>query len=189
MTKWIVSVPIRDSDLQKNFVCFNAKELDELLEEFSEATVQEVNSNCNSYSWKDDQLVVLNEEPVPFSLANECLTLGEIQSINLDTEQYIQVKGVYYSLDEFNHIGDYLLGRNLTDDQQVVLEYLKHYYTKSNLYDIRAGKEPMQAVDRVLMEAESDATGLSDVYYRLTEKQQFQVLAAFAEWGLQEGEE
>lgn len=72
----------------------------------------------------------------------------------------------------------------LTHDQQVVLESLKHYYSKSNYYDIRAGKEPMQAVDRMLMEAESDATGLSDVYYRLTEKQQFQVLAAFAEWGL-----
>ena len=73
---------------------------------------------------------------------------------------------------------------SLTDDQQVVLESLKHYYSKSNYYDIRAGKEPMQAVDRMLMEAESDTTGLSDVYYRLTEKQQFQVLAAFAEWGL-----
>lgn len=73
---------------------------------------------------------------------------------------------------------------SLTDDQQVVLESLKHYYSKSNYYDIRAGKEPMQAVDRMLMEAESDATGLSDVYYRLTEKQQFQVLAAFTEWGL-----
>ena len=72
---------------------------------------------------------------------------------------------------------------NLTDDQQVVLESLKHYYSKSKFYDIRASKEPMQAVDRMLMEAESDTTGLSDVYYRLTEKQQFQVLAAFAEWG------
>ena len=74
---------------------------------------------------------------------------------------------------------------SLSDDQQVVLESLKHYYSKSNYYDIRAGKEPMQAVDRMLMEAESDTTGLSDVYYRLTEKQQFQVLAAFAEWGIQ----
>lgn len=72
---------------------------------------------------------------------------------------------------------------SLTDDQQVVLESLKHYYSKSNYYDIRAGKEPMQAVDRMLMEAESDTTRLSDVYYALTEKQQFQVLAAFAEWG------
>ena len=73
---------------------------------------------------------------------------------------------------------------SLNDDQQVVLESLKHYYSKSNYYDIRAGKEPMQAVDRMLMEAESDTTGLSDVYYGLTEKQQFQVLAAFAEWGM-----
>ena len=73
---------------------------------------------------------------------------------------------------------------SLSDDQREVLESLKHYYSKSNYYDIRAGKEPMQAVDRMLMEAESDATRLSDVYYRLTEKQQFQVLAAFAEWGL-----
>lgn len=76
---------------------------------------------------------------------------------------------------------------SLNDDQQVVLESLKHYYSKSNYYDIRAGKEPMQAVDRVLVEAESDTTVLSDVYYSLTEKQQFQVLAAFANYGL-EGE-
>lgn len=88
------------------------------------------------------------------------------------------------------HPGEFrrMLPPNLTDDQQIVLESLKHYYSKSNYYDIRAGKEPMQAVDRMLMEAESDTTGLSDVYYRLTEKQQFQVLAAFAEWGLKEGE-
>ena len=86
------------------------------------------------------------------------------------------------------HPGEFreMLPPKLNDDQQVVLEYLKHYYSKSNYYDIRAGKEPMQAVDRMLMEAESDTTGLSDVYYRLTEKQQFQVLAAFVEWGSKE---
>ena len=75
---------------------------------------------------------------------------------------------------------------SLTDDQQVVLETLKQYYSKPNFYAFREGKEPMQAVDRMLMEAESDATVLSDVYYALTEKQQFQVLAAFAEWGSKE---
>ena len=86
--------------------------------------------------------------------------------------------------DTLSRVREIIFSPSLTDDQREVLESLKHYYSKSNYYDIRAGKEPMQAVDRVLMEAESDTTGLSDVYYRLTEKQQFQVLAAFAEWGL-----
>lgn len=90
--------------------------------------------------------------------------------------------------DTLSRVREIIFSPSLTDDQQVVLESLKHYYSKSNYYDIRAGKEPMQAVDRMLMEAESDTTGLSDVYYALTEKQQFQVLAAFAEWGCKSSE-
>ena len=102
----------------------------------------------------------------------------------MPVEAKIIIDGKSYTGEEFNRLVEALRAPSLTDDQQVVLESLKHYYSKSNYYDIRAGKEPMQAVDRVLMEAESDTTGLSDVYYSLTEKQQFQVLAAFAEWGL-----
>lgn len=110
------------------------------------------------------------EKHTDMSLTDEQLALIGVTSLSMP-EQYIQVKDARYTLDEFNRIGELLLGRNLTDDQQVVLEYLKHYYSKSDYYDIRAGKEPMQAVDRMLMEAESDTTGLSDVYYALTEKQ------------------
>lgn len=99
------------------------------------------------------------------------------------------VNGEFYPCkpDIFEKTYEAIVSPSLTDDQQFVLESLKHYYSKSNYYDIRAGKEPMQAVDRMLMEAESDTTVLSDVYYALTEKQQFQVLAAFANYGL-EGE-
>ena len=107
-------------------------------------------------------------------LVGQCESAGKASSpLFKDViEHWIEIRGFIASLP------------SLTDDQQVVLESLKHYYSKPSFYTFGEGKEPMQAVDRVLVEAESGTTGLSDVYYRLTEKQQFQVLAAFAEWGL-----
>lgn len=102
-----------------------------------------------------------------------------------EIEQYIQVKDTRYTLDEFNHIGDYLLGQKLSDDQQVVLEWLKE---KMTLTDI----EPIELIWR--LKVNSTKSGYRDMpvyksYRRLTPAQQFQVLAAFAEWGMEQEEE
>lgn len=89
-----------------------------------------------------------------------------------EPEQYIQVEDTRYTLDEFNRIGDYLLGRKLTDDQQVVLEWLKKSCTADKY------TTPMLAIYK-LYSSQQMAPNLA-----LSKEQQFQVLAAFAEWGL-----
>lgn len=96
-----------------------------------------------------------------------------------EIEQYIQVKDTRYTLDEFNHIGDYLLGRNLTDDQQVVLEWFKN----------EKKDQPFATVAdffTAYFEGTESEVPLNTMvaFEYLTNEQQFQVLAAFAEWGL-----
>lgn len=67
----------------------------------------------------------------------------------------------------------------LTHDQQVVLEWLK-WVSKDN------GEDAMDCIYRLVYgEAE---TSVSLAFIELDNKQQFQVLAAFAEWG-SKGEE
>lgn len=90
-----------------------------------------------------------------------------------EPEQYIQVNDVRYTLDEFNRVGDFLLGWELTDDQQVVLEWLKKSCTSDDY------TSPMLAIYKLYSSQQMAPPTL-----RLTKEQQFQVLAAFAEWDL-----
>ena len=67
---------------------------------------------------------------------------------------------------------------SLTDDQQVVLEWLKENGNPN---------EPFAALDELTGEVfytEGFKTCIYVAFNNLTGKQQFQVLAAFAEWGL-----
>lgn len=100
-----------------------------------------------------------------------------IQSFS-EAEQYIRVKDVRYTLDEFNRIGNFLLGRELTDDQQVVLEW---WVKKLN--------EEGEDADPLGVICAMQSYGLReekiyDAAVNLTTAQQFQVLAAFAVWGM-----
>lgn len=113
MTKWIVSTPLKGTNLMKNFVCFTEVELRKLLEQYPDASVEMKDSHLEDHA------------PLP-----------------------------------------------LTDDQQVVLEWLK---SNSN-----ALKVPMLAI--------YELAGLADekvraAYRQLNREEEFQVLAAFAEWG------
>ena len=66
---------------------------------------------------------------------------------------------------------------SLTDDQHVVLEWLK-WVSEDN------GEDAMDCIYRLVYgEAE---TSVSLAFIELDNKQQFQVLAAFAEWGSKE---
>lgn len=107
------------------------------------------------------------------SLTDEQASLLGFKSFS-EHEQYIQVKDTRYTLDEFNRIGKLLLGRELTDDQQVVLDWLKKEYKRTKW------SSPFGAVYSTINNHELF------VRMRLTKAQQFQVLAAFAEWGLKE---
>lgn len=116
-------------------------------------------------------------------LTDEQSSLLGIKSFNFEPEQYIQVNDTRYTLDEFNRVGDYLLGgTKLTDDQQVVLEWLKE---KMKLTDI----EPIELIWR--LKVNSTKAGYRDMpvyksYRYMTKAGQFQVLAAFAEWGMKQ---
>lgn len=101
-----------------------------------------------------------------------------------EIEQYIQVKDARYTLDEFNRIGKLLLGRNLTDDQQVVLEWLTE--------NIHLGTLPFNQISLLNQSFFNSPIDTSDKYLKafgdLDSQEQFQVLAAFAEWGCKSNE-
>ena len=69
---------------------------------------------------------------------------------------------------------------SLTDDQQEVLEWLQIYADKDS------GDKPFQTIWYFLDLAGNNGLGLTDLraFLSLNREQQFQVLAAFAEWGL-----
>ena len=159
MTKWIVSAPLKGTDLMKNFVCFTEVELRKLLEQYPDASVEMKDSHLEDYPEMKDYSLISTAQ----------------------TENYIQVKDVRYTLDEFNRIGELLLGRNLTDDQQVVLDDLINYQSCADC-------SPFVTIFAVDSDYQSDSLGdkLCQAYEKLSDEQQFQVLAAFAEWGSKE---
>lgn len=101
-----------------------------------------------------------------------------------EIEQYIQVKDARYTLDEFNRIGELLLGRNLTDDQQEVLEWLQIYADKDS------GDKPFQTIFFLWDCIKSNNLGNDELtaLRKLTRAEQFQVLAAFASYGLEDNQ-
>lgn len=105
-----------------------------------------------------------------------------------EIEQYIQVKDVRYTLDEFNRIGELLLGRNLTDDQQVVLDYLKKMCPPK--LGVSAMVTAYCLVDDNInynwQEYSEEIPEHIEALQKLSVIEETQVLAAFAEWGLKE---
>ncbi|HGF7730978.1 TPA: hypothetical protein QFM04_000549 [Enterococcus faecium] len=72
-------------------------------------------------------------------------------------------------------------GQALNDNQKIVLDYLKN----------NTATAPFSAVFNLLTKRESEWHNLSEISsssYELDRKQQFQVLAAFAEWGMEQEE-
>ncbi|BCA86662.1 hypothetical protein EsVE80_21850 [Enterococcus saigonensis] len=126
------------------------------------------------------------EKYTDMSLTDEQAALLGFKSFS-EPEQYIQVKDVRYTLDEFNRIGDYLLGRKLTDDQQVVLEWLKGIAGNDgslikavyNLYHLNLARSEIFKGNEKLAKVRT-------ALRRLTRQQEVEVLAAFAEWGSKE---
>ena len=124
------------------------------------------------------------EKYTDMSLTDEQLALIGITSLS-EPEQYIQVKDVRYTLDEFNRIGELLLGRNLTDDQQEVLEYLKKMCPPII-------QSPMVTIFSLMDDIINDnwqykhdiKPEYMDKAENLSKVEQCEILKAFAEWGL-----
>ena len=60
--KWVVSVPLKGTNLMKNFVCLTEVELRELLEQYPDASVEMKDSHLEDHAplpLNDDQQVVL----------------------------------------------------------------------------------------------------------------------------------
>lgn len=104
------------------------------------------------------------------------------EAINIDVEPTIYVKDKKYTLDEFNQIVDYLASDiELNENQQIVLDWLK--------YDFKESGNPVDSLESLASEVlhvETFQTCISSTYDELSISEQFQVLAAFAEWGMKE---
>ncbi|MFZ8765652.1 hypothetical protein [Enterococcus diestrammenae] len=116
-----------------------------------------------------------------------CYNVDELEDLlaefpNADVEE-VGENSVRYSLEEAKEIIKQIKGAtvspSLTDDQQVVLEWLKK---KMTITDI----EPIELIWRLRVNSTKEGYRDMPVYksYRyMTKAGQFQVLAAFAEWG------
>lgn len=71
-------------------------------------------------------------------------------------------------------------GVELNEDQQIVLDWLKAYSDSDN------GDKPISSIWYMLHLISENLleSRVRNSYFNLTEKQQFEVLQAFAEWGL-----
>lgn len=114
-------------------------------------------------------------------MSEECkITAGTISGATLksiDIEPSIIIEGKSYTASEFNKAVEMLKQPQLNDNQKIVLEWLK-----SNRNSL---KVPMLAFYE-LAELADENTNLA--YHQLDSKQEIEVLAAFAQWGLEQGE-
>lgn len=80
--------------------------------------------------------------------------------------------------DTLARVREIVFSPSLTDDQQVVLDDLINYQSCADC-------SPFVTIFAVDSDYQSDSLGdkLRQAYEKLSDEQQFQVLAAFAEWG------
>ena len=117
-------------------------------------------------------------------MSEECkITAGTISGATLksiDIEPSIIIEGKSYTASEFNKAVEMLKQPQLYDNQEIVLEWLK--------LNASTGK-PMQVVFRMMTNAAwGHLDELRDPLMELTDKQEYEVLAAFAQWGLEQEE-
>ncbi|WP_368252030.1 hypothetical protein [Enterococcus sp. 2201sp1_2201st1_B8_2201SCRN_220225] len=92
--------------------------------------------------------------------------------------------------DTLARVREIVFSPSLTDDQQVVLEWLKQYREEQ-------GENPLNTVSTLIDMYCADPAGgevplpsnVKEAYKKLNDEQEFQVIAAFAEWGLSKMED
>lgn len=122
-------------------------------------------------------------------MSEECkITAGTISGATLksiDIEPSIIIEGKSYTASEFNKAVEMLKQPQLNDNQQIVFDFLKNEFKRNDLqYTLWSFTEDVY---------ERLEIGVSSLPYvkawgKLKEKQQFEVLAAFAQWGLEQEE-
>lgn len=96
----------------------------------------------------------------------------------MPVEAKIIIDGKYYTGEEFNRLVEALRAPSLTDNQQVVLEW---WVKKLN--DEGEDADPLGVICAMQSYGLRDEK-IYDAAVNLTTAEQFQVLAAFAEWGM-----
>ncbi|MBO0458371.1 hypothetical protein JZO77_16690 [Enterococcus hulanensis] len=102
-----------------------------------------------------------------------------IEGINIDIEPTIYVKDKQYTLEEFNQIVDYLASDiEINENQQAVLSWLIDCYKDDG--------DPVEAISDLYDETMPTEwkTCLDAAYETFDNQQKFQLLHAFAEWGM-----
>ncbi|MDT2783612.1 hypothetical protein P7G87_02750 [Enterococcus asini] len=92
----------------------------------------------------------------------------------MPVEAKIIIDGKSYTGEEFNRLVEALRAPSLTADQQVVLEWLE--------WKRHEGSQPIECLYTLAFGDAIESVIIA--YINLTDTEQFQVLAAFAEWGL-----
>lgn len=129
------------------------------------------------------------EKYIDMSLTDEQASLLGIKSFKFEPEQYIQVKDVRYTLDEFNHISELLLGRNLTDNQQVVLEWLKREHFDSYIKSVLSNLYFYVNMTAIGDLENKEIQEMVNAYKKLSQEDFAQALQVFASWALEQEEE
>lgn len=109
---------------------------------------------------------------MPDEVKDELEALGDY-----DVDSVLQAARIYVDADKFD---EEIIPLKLNDNQKIVLEWLKQTVPTGT---------PMQVVFWMMNNAAwGHLDELRDPLMELTDKQQFEVLAAFAQWGLEQEE-
>lgn len=103
--------------------------------------------------------------------------IGKCESYSIDK---IHGTTPFVMLTNYEH-----LRSELTDDQQVVLDYLKsRHHDRAIPFDLVGGLN-----NRFFSSPDWETEKVLKAYGDLNKREQYQVLAAFAEWGMEQEEE
>ena len=113
---------------------------------------------------------------MPDEVKDELETWGDY-----DVDSVLQAARIYVDADKFD---EEIIPLQLNDNQKIVLEWLVAYADKDS------GDYPMQTIVYMWDCIRSDRLGVKELaaLRKLTRDEQFEVLAAFAQWGLEQEE-
>lgn len=117
------------------------------------------------------------------------ITAGTISGATLksiDIEPSIIIEGKSYTASEFNKAVEMLKQSQLNDNQKIVLEWLKKQRIQENGLILPPIEILSNLTNYLYVSPANDKVFKS--FVSLSESEQFEVLAAFAQWGLEQEE-
>lgn len=116
-------------------------------------------------------------------MENKNIIINNSNSFNWQPETYYYVGEKRYTAEEFNNAVEMLKNPQLNENQQVMLEW---WVKKLN--DEGEDADPLGVICAMQSYGLREEK-IYDAAVNLTPAEQFQVLAAFAEWGMEQEEE